>query len=169
MNQRTLQMLQKLGSIPWFASVGQPTTDCYLTVLTWQDAVDSCASDIWSSVQLQVKNRIAREVRQKHYDRSEEWNEIAAELRSGIAAIVANSVEPLAKKLRLKPDFQGAVSWDILMICMETEFSDVTPPMFFVPRLEPIYTAGHFPCGWDGPKVNEGWEGALPLSRLMVF
>ncbi len=169
MNARTLQMLQKLSSMPWFTNVGQPTADGYLTVSTWQNAVESCASDIWSSVQLQVKNRIAREVRQKNYDRSEEWNEIAAELRSGIADIVATSVEPLAKRLRLKPDLQGAVSWDVLMICMETEFSDVIPPMFFVPRLEPIYAAGHFPCGWDGPKVNEGWEGDLPPSRLIVF
>lgn len=135
----------------------------------WQDAVESCASDTWSSVQLQVKNRIAREVRQKSYARSEEWNDIAAELRTGIADIVAASVEPLGKRLGLKPDLQGAVSWDLLMICMETEFSDVIPPMFFVPCLEPIYVAGHFPCGWDGPKLNEGWGGDLPPSRLIVF
>lgn len=43
------------------------------------------------------------------------------------------------------------------------------PPMFFVPRLLPVYSAGHFPCGWEGPKLNEGWEGELPNSRLIVY
>lgn len=169
MNARTQQMLQRLESFQWFANVGQSAKDDYIPVRTWSQAVESCAADVWSSVQLQVKNRIARDVRQKCYERSEEWNRIAAELRRGIAVIVTHSIEPVAKQFRLKPDFQSAVSWDMLGICIETEFSDVVRPLFFVPRLLPIYEAGHFPCGWDGSKLNEGWEGELPNLRLIVY
>lgn len=169
MNGRTIQMMQKLESLRWFANAGQPTMGGHLTVQTWSQAVRSCASEVWSSVQLQVGNRFGREVRQRSYDRSEEWNGIVAELREAIATVTSNSIDPVAKKFDLNPDFQDAVSWDMLMICMETEFSDLLPPMFFVPRLEPIYAAGHFPCGWEGPKINEGLEGELPNWRLVVF
>ena len=169
MNARTLQMLQKLESFPWFGKVGQPMTGGHLRVESWALAVESCRGDVWGSVQLQLSNCFAREVRQRSYERAEEWNGIAAELRKGIAIIVADSVDPIANKFRLKPDFQGTVAWDMLMICLETEFSDVVSPMFSVPRLEPIYAAGHFPCGWEGPKMNEGWEGTPPASRLFVY
>jgi hypothetical protein len=108
-------------------------------------------------------------VRQRSHDRAQEWNGIAAELRRLIAGVVARSVEPVAATFKLELDFRSAVSWDMLLICMETEFSDLVPPMFFVPRLLPVYTAGHFPCGWEGPKLNEGWEGELPNSRLIVY
>lgn len=162
-------MMQRLECLQWFGNVGQPTDGAGLAVQTWRQAVDSSASDVWSSVQLQVKNRIARDVRQRSYDRAQEWNGIAAELRGSIAGVVARSVEPVAVTFKLEPDFRSAVSWDMLLICMETEFSDLVPPMFFVPRLLPVYTAGHFPCGWEGPKLNEGWEGELPNSRLIVY
>ena len=169
MNIRTAKKLKELESFSWFVNAGQPSEGDYLVVQSWQEAVAFGAAEIWSSVQLQVSNRFTREVRQKSYERSEEWNEIAAELRKGIAAIVANSIQPVAKKFRLKQDFQRAVSWDMLMICLETEFSDLLPPMFSVPRLQPIYAAGHFPCGWEGPKLDEGWKGDLPNWRLMVY
>lgn len=169
MNARTLQMMQRLESAQWFANIGRPPIGNHRTVQSWEQALGSCTADVWSSVQLQVKNRIARDVRQKNYDRSDEWNGIAAELRKAIATVVANSVEPVAKKFQLKSDFQGAVSWDMLMICLETEFSDVISPIFFVSRLLPIYEAGHFPCGWEGPKLNEGWDGELLDWRLIVY
>lgn len=162
-------MMQRLECLQWFGNVGQPIDGAGLAVHTWRQAVDSSASDVWSSVQLQVKNRIARDVRQRSHDRAQEWNGIAAELRGSIAGVVARSVEPVAVTFKLEPDFRSAVSWDMLLICMETEFSDLVPPMFFVPRLLPVYTAGHFPCGWEGPKLNEGWEGELPHSRLIVY
>ena len=169
MNARTTQRLKKLESFPWFVNAGQFVSRDYLTVASWAEAVESSAAEIWSSVQLQVSNRLAREVRQNSYERSEEWNGIAAELRKGIAVIVANSIDPVAKKFKLKPDFQGAVSWDMLMICMETEFSDLVSPLFFIPRLCPIYETGHFPCGWEGPKLNEGWQEEHPNWRLIVY
>lgn len=169
MNARTQQMMQTLESFRWFSDAGQPLSGDQRSVHAWTQAVDSCAGDVWSSVQLQVKNRIARDVRQRNYGRAEEWNGIASELRKTIAILVAKVVEPVAVKWKLKPDFRGAVSWDMLMICMETEYLDLVSPLFFVPRLLPVYAAGHFPCGWEGPKLLENWEGELPKCRLIVY
>ena len=169
MNQRTAHKLKELESYPWFVNVGKPLEGYHLPVENWQQAVDLSAAEVWSSVQHQVKNHIADEVTSRNYCRSEEWNKIAAELRKGIAIVEINSIEPVVRNFRLKPDFRGAVSWDMLMICLETEFSDLIPPMFSVPRLQPIYAAGHFPCGWEGPKLEESWKGELPNWRLMIY
>ena len=161
-------MLERLDSFHWFSSVGQLARS-ERRVRNWEEAVDSCGGAIWSSVQHQVKNRIAGDVTQRDYGRSEEWNGVAAELRKAIAVVVAKSVELVATRFKLKPDFQGAVSWDMLMICMETEYSDLVPPVFWVPRLLPVYAAGRFPCGWKGPELQEGWAGELPNWELVVY
>jgi hypothetical protein len=162
-------MYRKLEALQWFANVGQPMAGDCRAVQTWTQAVESCTGEVWSAVQLQVKNRFAREVREKSYVRSEEWNGIAAELRKLIAIVATNSIAPIVKRFNLNPNFQGCVSWDMLMICLETEFSELVPPSFFVPRLLPVYETGHFPCGWEGPKLLEGWEGELPSWRLIVY
>lgn len=169
MNVRTQEMMRRLESLHWFANAGRPEPGNHLTVESWPMAVESCGGEVWSSVQLQIKNRIAREVRLRNYERAQEWNGIAAELRKAIAVVAMNAIEPIAAKFKLKADFRGSVSWDMLMICMETEYSDLLPALFFVPRLLPVYEAGHFPCGWEGPKLNEGWEGDLPNVRLIVY
>lgn len=169
MNQRTATKLSDLKSFPWFASAGRATGSDYLTASNWTEAVELSAGEVWSSVQLQIKNRIAGDVRKRDYKRSEEWNAIAAELRSEVAVIAATAVTPIEKAFRLKADFRGAVSWDMLMICLETEFSDLMSPMFFVPRLQPVYAAGHFPCGWEGAKLNEDWAGAPPNLQLIIY
>jgi hypothetical protein len=169
MNQRTVEKLSELKSFPWFVNVGKAVGGDYSVIRNWKEAVESSAAEVWSSVQHQIKNEIADEVTKRDYKRSEEWNVIAAELRKEIAAIMTSSVVPLEKAFHLKSDFRGAVSWDMLGICIETEFSDLVRPMFFVPRLQPVYAAGHFPCGWEGPMLEDGWDGELPNARLIVY
>jgi hypothetical protein len=166
---RAYDKLKEFGGYQWFANVGQPLKENFIPVHTWDDALNRSRGDIWNSVQLQVKNSYARQVRQTNHDRSVQWNPITSELRKAIAVIVENSIKSLSHPVRLKQDLIGSVSWDLLMICLEAEFSDLVQPLFFVPRLEPIYRAGHFPCGWEGPKVKEGWEGKPPDYPLYVF
>ncbi len=141
----------------------------HISVRSWPEAVASSRGEIWTSVQHQVKNRIADEITRRNYKRSEEWNVIASELRTALASLLSASGGPFTTQRHLNSDIQSALSWDLLLICLETEFSELLAPMFFVPRLEPIYAEGHFPCGWDGPKLNEGWQGNLPPYRLVIY
>jgi hypothetical protein len=169
MHQRTSYKLGELKSFAWFSNVGCRIEGDYRIVRDWKEAVELSDAVVWNSVQLQVKNRLGDEVTKRDYKRSQEWNAIAGELRKHISAIIADKVEPLERQFRLSQGFRGAVSWDILSICLETEFSDLVPPKFFVPRLEPVYAAGHFPCGWEGPELKEGWKGDMPNARLIVY
>jgi hypothetical protein len=168
-NSRTTQKLTELDSFAWFTKVGQPFDGNSLLIRGWQEAVESSSSEIWSSVQHQVKNHMADEVARKNYARFEEWNVVAEKIRKVITVIFNKRIDPVVKQFRLKSDFRDSVTWDMLMICMETEFTDVIPPMFAVPRLLPIYAAGHFPCGWEGPILTTDWNGELGNWRLAVY
>jgi hypothetical protein len=165
MNQRTLNQLKELKAFPWFVNVGKPAGGDFLVVPSWIEAVDLCVGEVWTSVQHQVKNQIAEEVTLKDYWRSEEWNDVAAQLEGEIFAIV----EPLQKSLRMNPRVGDSIRWDLFMICLESEFSDLVEPMFFMRRLKPVYAAGHFPCGWEGPKLDAYWQGGLLDWRLWVY
>ncbi|HXE42593.1 MAG TPA: hypothetical protein VN516_06175 [Candidatus Baltobacteraceae bacterium] len=165
MQLRTQQLLEQLKTFPFFSKVGQPIDGDYIQVKNWKQAVELCVDDVWSSVQLQAKNEMAQQITLKNYERSIEWNAIAAELRPQIVALA----ESVANKFNLNKNFKNSFSWDLIMLCRETEFSDLMEPYFFVPRLLPIYMAGHFPCGWTGPYVDEGLEGDLPHHKLVVF
>ena len=41
------------------------------------------------------------------------------------------------------------IQWDLLHLCLESEFSNCLPAGFFA-ALSYWYQAGHFPCGWAG-------------------
>jgi hypothetical protein len=79
-------------------------------------------------------------------------------------------IRTLGSRLSLpEAGFYHQVTWDLVGIGMATEYADVYPPLFSVPVLVPWYRAGHFPCGWDGPILDTGWNGEFPPYRLYVF
>jgi hypothetical protein len=62
-----------------------------------------------------------------------------------------------------------SIKWDILGICLEAEFKDAVAPGFYLLDLFPVYMQGHFPCGWDGNKLETTWDGVLGDYRLFVW
>jgi hypothetical protein len=64
---------------------------------------------------------------------------------------------------------RDALSWDIMFICLEHEYSDLLSPFFYIPIVEPWYAAGHFPCGWDGDEFPDRWDGMVNGGQLMVY
>jgi hypothetical protein len=55
--------------------------------------------------------------------------------------------------------FVDTVLWDILHVCMESEFADSYPPGFYASQAY-WYFKGHFPCGW---------EGDFPIGQIVVY
>ena len=78
-------------------------------------------------------------------------------------------------------NIKDSVSWDIMGLCLEIEYSDIVNPIFFIPHLDPWYASGHFPCGWDGDEFAhdfesgdetirfDGWRDLSRHGRLIVF
>jgi hypothetical protein len=59
-----------------------------------------------------------------------------------------------------------------LAILLEREFDDVVAPLFSLPVLYPIYRAGHFPCGWSGPKLDTHWSAGrkpIPTGEIYIY
>jgi hypothetical protein len=71
--------------------------------------------------------------------------------------------EKLLKKMKPR------LSWDIMFICLEIEYSDIVKPFFYLPLLDPWYASGHLPCGWDGQEFPDDWDGVIREGKLIVF
>ena len=169
MESRAIQKLSEIATWPLFQNVGKPTDLDVISVSKWKDAARLCAAPIWSSVQLQISNYLVREINTRNYERFAKWNDNTEQLRPKLAELVTSeSLAGLTDPGSI-PEVIGSAKWDLLMLCLSAEYADVLTPVFFITELEPIYRAGHFPCGWTGPAITEGWRGAIPDHKLYVY
>ncbi len=169
LNSKTLSILDALGQFPWFHQVGQRVERDVVRVDSWDQAVASCETPDWESIQFQVRNRLCNDVNRMNYNRFLEWNEITLEINRRIDEAVLDLLASVTKTHRLSQRFQEGVLWDLTLACQEAEFSDLLPPIFFLNNVLPWYRIGHFPCGWQGPPLRPGWEGSMPKGRLIIY
>lgn len=172
MRSTTHSLLTELQSAQLLHQVGQPHTLPHRSIGSWREALELCHSESWDALQLMTKNRHAGVVNRLNWDRCQGWNAVCAELRPEIAKIIEVCFQRVRETHKLTPDLQGAMSWDLLGMLLEREFEDVTPPAFYLPVLFPIYTAGHLPCGWTGPKLDTYWSAGsapLPAGEVLIY
>ena len=170
MRDQTRALLDEMIRWPWFEYTGLPTSDSNLvTVDSWDKAFRLCTGDLWASVTLQATNRFSYEVSMRDWYRGDTWNAITDAVKQDIYYLV--DVRKIFHSIPTPwvEGFVNQVKWDILMISMETEFSDIYSPILYANILARWYRAGHFPCGWDGPMLESGWNGPLPPHRLYVY
>lgn len=168
-----VEIQKKLDSIfkyPFFESVGKPLSGSVTKVDNWQLAIEVCKKDRkWENCRLMARNALQRFTEQRDWNRAQDWNPLADELRPLIVSFVDTLVAKAPESLRIVNRIKGTLCWDIMFICLEYEYRDIVRPFFYIPVLEPWYVAGHFPCGWDGEQFPEGWDGVIRDGRLMVF
>ncbi len=170
MNRKTRDILSELESYLWFSNVGNRSEVGDVTFVdSWGAAVASCASRKWEDFQQDIHNYYIRKVGAHIHEGAERWNAVLSEVESRLAVHAFPVVEKMASNLELPQVFVDSVRWDVLGICMEVEFSDITPPFFFAAIVRECYRSGHFPCGWDGPDLPDGWCGNLSLGKLIVY
>lgn len=169
MRPETLALIGEMKGFRWFESVGMPISGNVARANSWHQAVEFGAKPEWESVQFQVRNLLAYRVNRANYDRFTQWNALVQTINEHVDQIVAEHARPIAQQHKLKKNFENGVAWDLMMACIETEFSDVSRPIFFLHQVLPWYRQGHYPCGWEGPELQPGWEGPMPEGRLIVF
>lgn len=170
MRDDTIKLLEEIRGLPLFSRLGQPCS--HTSVSSWDLALKLCAGEVWSSVQLMTKNRAADKITALDWHRSQTWNVVCAELRPQILEIVRSAVGQIAASRKVTEDFAPSVSWDLLGVLIEVEFSDIFPPSFYLPRIYPVYREGHFPCGWTGSKLDTDWSSGddpLPDAQILVY
>jgi len=102
-----------------------------------------------------VANHYRSQLLGRSKDRFRDWNKIVVELKQITMPFVQRKIEAVARENNLAKAFENAVQWDILHLCMESEYADICPPGFYAGQAY-WYTKGHFPCGWKDEPLQEG-------------
>jgi hypothetical protein len=159
MNRRTHEILDELQKAHWFSRVGVPDTDAVIVLRSWQQAIACCSSLDWENLRLEASNDNHVHVMDRSMERANKWNDIVNELKKTLIPFVRRKIEPVVREHELPRVFQGRVQWDILGVCIETEYADLGLPGFYA-NLASWYIKGHFPCGW---------QGAYPEGMLIIY
>jgi len=148
MNPAILATLKRLERADWFSRVGVKDTEAAVVLSSWDEAVEHCSSLEWENLCLEMSNRLSEKILQKSKERFVKWNDIAIELKQTTIPFVRRKIESVVQDHHLPKVFEDTVQWDVLALCMETEYADVVPPGFYTGHAY-WYTKGHFPCGWQ--------------------
>ena len=116
-----------------------------------------------------ARNRLQRLTERKSWQRAQEWDVAADELRPQIIQLVDTTFLHSAIPSVVVKTIKDEITWDIMHICIEEMFADIVEPLFYVAYLDPVYRSGHFPCGWEGKDFPSGWDGNLMGGKLKVF
>jgi hypothetical protein len=172
MRAETAQLLSELKSLEICSNLGSQSALPHKAVGSWSEALKLCRGKEWSALQLMTHNRNYGLVNELNWDRYQSWNPTVQGLRPDLALITQAAIGR-SSGARKVPDYFGhSIRWDLLGILLEREFEDVKPAFFYLPRLLPIYRAGHFPCGWTGPKLDEYWSASrepIPPGDILIF
>jgi hypothetical protein len=169
MNSKTVAILDDLKHFPWFKHVGEHVNDDVVKAEDWKQAEALCKTTVWESVELQVGNCLSYRVNRTNYDRFLQWNPTTLEINERIDEAIRSGLKEVTDRLQLGRRFAECVESDITLSCLEAEFSDLWPPIFFLNHVLPWYRRGHFPCGWQGPELPPGWTDPMPPGKLIVF
>jgi hypothetical protein len=149
MHRTTLGILEDLQKAHWFSHVEVPDAPTAVVLTSWQEAIALCDSLEWENLQLDMANEYRRRLRERSKERWVKWNDIVVGLKVTLIPFVRGKIEPIVREYKLPKVFEASVQWDMLHVCMETEYADVYPPGFYA-NLASWYIKGHFPCGWQG-------------------
>ncbi|MFO0885063.1 MAG: hypothetical protein U0894_12890 [Pirellulales bacterium] len=126
---------------------------------SWQEAIEQCSSVEWENLCLEAQNQYLQRLFERSKERFNQWNDVVDMLKPTTIPFVQRKIETLVKQHDLPKVFEDTVQWDLLGVCLESEFADVYPPGFFASNAY-WYIKGHFPCGW---------QGEFPKGTLIIY
>jgi hypothetical protein len=153
MHPRTIVTLQTLEEADWFSCVGLKDAEAAIVLSSWDEAIAHCASPEWEDLCLEAANQYRTRLVERSRERFAKWNDVVDDVKKTTLSFVRRKIEAVVRKHNLPKVFEDTVQWDILHLCMESEYADVCPPGFYASQAY-WYVKGHFPCGWkeDFPK-----------------
>ena len=160
MTTKTEKIINKLHGSNWFSNCGSKiAAKAVVLAESWKEAIRHCDSDGRKAAELEAANRIGDVVRTHSVDRYQQWNYIVRSMKPIISDIIESKCAPMVAEHTLPKAFTDTVRWSLLHAVIESEYSDICPPMFFSTEAD-WYCRGHFPCGW---------VGAFPEGQLVVY
>ena len=155
MRATTTALLGELEQHAWFARVGIKEQDGVIVVSSWKEALRGFRSRHWVNTALAAWHVI--EERLGALDEYDDQKKIL-ELRPTLEQLVRPKLLGVVPR---QPDDRlfNSVVGKLLGACIELEYADVCPPLFFG-NLAHLYIQGHFPCGWLGD---------FPDGQLIIY
>jgi hypothetical protein len=159
MNRRTHEILDELQKAHWFSRVGVPDADAVIVLRSWQQAITCCSSLEWENLRLEASGDNHVHVMDRSMERANKWNGIVDDLKKSLVPFVRRKIESVVREHKLPRVFETIIQWEILGVCIETEYADLGLPGFYA-NLASWYVKGHFPCGW---------QGVFPQGTLIIY
>ena len=159
MHPRTQATLAELRRVEWFRCVGIRDTDAVDVLSSWYAAIECCTSADWEELCMEATNQYRERLTERSMKQFQQWNNIVIQIKPVVQALVLEKTKNVVEENDLPKAFVDTVDWDILHLCMESEYADVYPPGFFASQAY-WYMKGHFPCGW---------QGEFPNGNLIVY
>jgi hypothetical protein len=152
-------MLDRLEKAAWFSRAGKQDRSDGVAVTSWPEAIEYCRSFEWEDFQLEALNQFREYIAERSMERLNLWNATLREVRKITGPLTSAKIAIVVRENGLPKWFEGQVSHDISLFCMETEYADMCPPSLYT-RMGYWYIDGHFPCGWSG---------VFPEGNLVVY
>jgi hypothetical protein len=137
MKSNTVAILNELEHFPWFTHVGECMSDDVGKAEDWKQAEALCQTTVWASIELQVGNCLSYRVNRTNYDRFLQWNPTALQINDRIDQAISSQLKEVTARFGLGKRVAECIESDITLSCLEAEFSDVWPPIFFLNQVLP--------------------------------
>lgn len=142
-----------------FGQVGRPLSTNVVPVTSWEDALGCATSESYEQLKLDAANAYRVELNEVAPPQIARWNAVTKAIRDTAFPVVRARVAALGLDRHLEDKLRIVVEWDVVHLLAQAEFFQYVPNGFYI-GLGYWYTAGHFPCGW---------QGAHPQGKLIVF
>lgn len=156
---RTQATLDTLRKENWFRNVGIRDTTAVDVIGSWKEAVALCTSAEWEDLCQEAVNQYSARLIEKSPAEYERWNAVVLDVKPAAVALVRSKTLSVVTLNDLPKGFTDTAEWDILHLCVESEFADIYPPGFYAAQAH-WYLKGHFPCGY---------RGVFPNGRRVIY
>jgi hypothetical protein len=156
----TYDALHELSQCEWFTEVGKPENGVHV-LSSWDEAVKSADSKHWKSVGLVALRIYRAKVEKASKNEARQWLKILEDVKPDVRSLVSKKTKDVIERYNLPPTFSTGVNWDILHLCIESEYIQIVPRGFYA-SLSYWYANGRFPCGWHGAEFP-------PEGQLTIF
>jgi hypothetical protein len=161
MNGQTAKMVARMEASALFSHLGD-SSDLDPTKVSparsWEDAMThTTKARRWETVRLEASGQLRGHLAFNDRDLLDLWNPFVEEMHPVVRRHCERQVTPVLEAMGCNQDLatvSNCVTWDLLGIYLEAEFSEWARPGFYT-MLAEYYVRGHWPCGWDGTVVKD--------------
>jgi len=121
--------------------------------------MEYCSATDWEDLCLEAINIYRERLVERSPGILRDWNSKVDELKTVTIPFVRERISNVINEHALPKVFEDTVHWDILHLCLESEYAEILKPGFYASQAY-WYMKGHFPCGWSDE---------FPGGKLVIY